>query len=332
LLTRAMYRTGQGELDKAWDDLTACHRLARRIGEGAFLVELLVATAIDGIGTFGDVALAHYGKPSMEQVKQFQASISKLGRVSSVAGKLALGERYSLLDTTAYLAREGQFNALMKVIDFFESLSSTKKQQPRKKSVAPANLQLSIDWDIPAKYVNQWMDRLTTVEEIADPRVRVIALDKFNQDHTRLALEIKRDPFEFGQELFGKAVSKENGGAIIGKIVVSLFLPASSASARAIHRTELDREMLRVVFALAAFRSENGHYPDRLETLVPKYIAKVPDDIFRSEPAPINYRRDGDAYTIWSVHVNGIDEKGATYDDDPSGDDWVLRPVPRETK
>ena len=44
---------------------------------------------------------------------------------------------------------------------------------------------------------------------------------------------------------------------------------------------------------------------------------------------PLIYRLEGDGYLLYSVGVNGIDDGGQGYDDDPKGDDLVIRwPVP----
>jgi hypothetical protein len=90
--------------------------------------------------------------------------------------------------------------------------------------------------------------------------------------------------------------------------------------------------MDQTAMALAAYRSDHGAYPEKLDLLLPKYLEKIPIDIFSEKAAPIHYRRDGEAYLMWTVHLNGVDDDGRSYEDDPPGDDWVLRPVPREAK
>ena len=50
LTARAMLRVGEGKMDAAWEDLLACHRLARLAGQGATLVDGLVAISMDRHG------------------------------------------------------------------------------------------------------------------------------------------------------------------------------------------------------------------------------------------------------------------------------------------
>jgi hypothetical protein len=42
-------------------------------------------------------------------------------------------------------------------------------------------------------------------------------------------------------------------------------------------------------------------------------MASLPDDTFKKEPGPISYRRDGDAYMLWTVYRNGKDDNGVGY-------------------
>ena len=61
-----------------------------------------------------------------------------------------------------------------------------------------------------------------------------------------------------------------------------------------------------------------------------KNLAQVPPDRFTGKP--LIYRPRADGYLLYSVGVNGRDEQGRSYDDDPPGDDLVVRmpqPAPR---
>src|SRR5260370_31142178 len=56
LNARAMLRVQEGKFDAAWQDLLACHRLARHLGSGGTLIEGLVGIAIEAIVTRAEVA------------------------------------------------------------------------------------------------------------------------------------------------------------------------------------------------------------------------------------------------------------------------------------
>ena len=82
-------------------------------------------------------------------------------------------------------------------------------------------------------------------------------------------------------------------------------------------------------FALVAYRMERGAYPESLLDLVPDYLPEPPVDLF-SGAAP-RYVREKEGFLLYSVGVNGCDDGGTTYSDEPNGDDLRLR-MPPETR
>jgi len=77
-------------------------------------------------------------------------------------------------------------------------------------------------------------------------------------------------------------------------------------------REEAGVALVQASLALAAWRADRGPadppFPDRLEDLVPGWMASVPLDPYAD--APLAYRRDGEACRIWSVGPNGRDDGG----------------------
>ena len=90
--------------------------------------------------------------------------------------------------------------------------------------------------------------------------------------------------------------------------------------------------MVETGFALAAYRADEGKYPDRLDQLVPTYVDRVPEDRFSG--AALVYRPKGKGYVLYSVGPNMQDDGGRGLEDragvDHPGDwdDIVLR-IPR---
>jgi hypothetical protein len=50
---------------------------------------------------------------------------------------------------------------------------------------------------------------------------------------------------------------------------------------------------------LAAHRADQGQFPDKLSDLSPKYLAKIPGDIFNDQP--LGYSKDGESCVVFSV-------------------------------
>ena len=331
LAAKAMHELKLGQVEAAWRDLMACHRLARHIATGRCLVEALVGYAIDSIAIQGDIEVAHYGNLSADRAKRMQTELNHLPPLSPVVEKIDVCERYMYLDIIAHVRRFGSFAKFQALIEKITELSANKSL-PQKPKPPPPRWDLSfgrVDWDIPLKAGNAWYDRFVECGQIRDPRDRYKALTKLDSDIKAHADATKKSlSYTFMTLWFVGLLPKESTGQFMSNVFSSLLLPATTATFRAEDRLRLMSLMDQTAFALAAYRADHGQYPEKLDELMPKYIAAIPDDIFADKPTPIRYRRDGDDYLQWSVFLNGIDDRGRGPKDDPPGDDWVLRPVP----
>ena len=75
----------------------------------------------------------------------------------------------------------------------------------------------------------------------------------------------------------------------------------------------------------AAHRAESASYPAKLADLAPKYLAKVPKDIFSA--TDFRYRAGKGGYRLWSVGPNGRDDSGKgpdVEDYEGEGDDLLI--------
>jgi hypothetical protein len=100
-----------------------------------------------------------------------------------------------------------------------------------------------------------------------------------------------------------KAVSER-----IGKVLVSLLVPAVSKVAQAEDRGAMELELDRLSFALAVYQADHGSYPAKLADLVPKYVSRVPRDFFNDQN--LHYRQEGPGFLLYSVGINGRDDGG----------------------
>ena len=113
----------------------------------------------------------------------------------------------------------------------------------------------------------------------------------------------------------------------IGDVLISQVMPAGRKVQNVYDRVEQEERNVHVAFALAVYHREHGRYPVKLDDLAPKYLAAVPDDLFSGKA--IIYRPSQQGYLFYSVGVNGRDEGGSWFDDDPPGDDLSVRmPLP----
>jgi|GEM_PF-2494980 len=83
----------------------------------------------------------------------------------------------------------------------------------------------------------------------------------------------------------------------------------------------------RLGCALERYRKAKGLFPEKLESLVPEFLAAVPKDICDGQP--MRYRRTEDGgYLLWSVAMNRKDDGGNAGAPDvrrPEQPDWLWR-------
>jgi hypothetical protein len=317
LAIRAMLRVEEGQLDDAWADLMACHRLGRLLVRGATLIESLVGIAIDQIATNAELAYLERAKLSSQQVLQRLKDLQALPPMTSAADKIDLGERCMYLDSLQRI-RSGQFSA---------SDLEAQFGQPAKKPT-PEELQAldRIDWEPALRNGNKYYDRLVAALRLKDRAEREKQLDLIEAELVNLKKETT-GLGGLGKLLLSKDTPEKTVGKAIGDVLIGLFIPATHKVQGAFDRAEQVQRNRDVAFALAAFRLDKERYPEKLDELAPKYLTEVPGDLFSGKG--LIYRPTDKGYLIYSVGVNGKDEEGRWYDDDPPGDDPRVRmPLP----
>jgi len=116
-------------------------------------------------------------------------------------------------------------------------------------------------------------------------------------------------------------------GAALGDVIISLVMPATYKIQNAIDRRTQTQDNVSVAFALARYHCDQGKYPKQLDELTPTYLKQIPQDIFSGKS--LLYGRTDNGYILYSVGLNGKDDSGHGPDDDPAGDDIVIRmPLP----
>ena len=115
----------------------------------------------------------------------------------------------------------------------------------------------------------------------------------------------------------GKATAAARG-QFIGELLVSFMMPAMGKVQQAEDRSLQTQNNLAVAFALAWYQRDHGRYPKTLDVLAPKYLPKVPGDLFSSKA--LVYRPAEKGYLLYSVGIDGVDNEGRRFSDDPPGE------------
>ncbi len=311
LTCRAMLRLAEGKTEAAWEDLIACHRLARHLEKGATLIESLVGIAIHTIASNATIAFIAHANLDSKQLLEHLKVIQSLLAFSNVADKIDLGERFMFVDSLQMI-RGGRFDNVQKQAN-------------------PEDLKAlgMIDWEPALRNGNKTYDRMVAALRIRNRAEREQALDRIEKELEELAKN-KNNLNDLGETIkaanAGKAVGKE-----IGNVLIGLLVPAIRKVHGAYERGEQIEMNLHVAFALAAFQKDNKNYPKTLAELSPKYLATVPNDVFSGKP--LVYKPNARGYLFYSVGLNGKDDEGRWHDDTPAGDDPRVRmPLPELKK
>ena len=310
LSMRAMLKVGSGQIDDAFADVMAIHRLGRLISRGASPIDYLVGIALQAIAHTGETAIFEHGKPTAMQALAYRAELQKLAPMASIADEADLYERFLFLDAIQTLHRDG--------FDDF----------PGKEDLAgrtPAEIAQALDTEAMLRLGNAWFDKFamalrkpTRAERFEAKKlgdeIETFFAPNGGKDFKKL---LKGDPAKLRA-----AVSKRVGFAYVGMFTMS-FQKITDVADRSeqIHRNGL------LAAGLAAHFADHKKYPDKLADLAPKYAAKIPDDVFTGKP--LIYKKTETGYLLYSVGVNGKDDGGQLISEEPRGDDLGVR-MPRK--
>jgi lysophospholipase L1-like esterase len=318
LVVRAMLHLGDGRNDEAWQDLQACHRLGRQVARGATLIENLVGLAIDNIASEGDLVFLDSVKMNEKQVLACLQDLQKLPDMPGVGDAMDRGERFVFLDSVMILDRKG-LKALAYLKGGFAGFADQPVDPQVHKNIARANL------DPALRNGNRWYDRTVAATRLPDRSARDKAMREIENDIKALKGDLTIG--ELIRTFVDPDTPPEVLGKTLGDVLITLLLPATIRVQQAKDRNEQVQRNLQIAFALGAYQKANGGYPKKLEALVPKYLPTVPLDLFTGKS--LVYLPSDRGYLLYSFGMNGLDEQGRTYEDDPPGDDLRVRmPLP----
>jgi hypothetical protein len=320
---RAMLRLGEGKPDAAWQELLACHRLARHLARGATLIEGLVGVAIEAIVQRADVALLERPELTAKALRGYLRDLEALPPMPGAAYHVDLGERFMALDMMMLADRKGLGN-LVAILGFVDGLPAALRDGKK----LPDGPLENMDWDPALRAANRLFDRLSAALREPDRQKREAELDRIDADLKAM----KQKAIESGdleKALTGQEIAPAARGKVLGDLLLALMAPAVRKVATAYDRVEQGQRNLHVAFALAAYQRDHGNYPKALDALAPKYLDKVPGDLFTGKP--LVYKPSAKGFLLYSFGPNGQDDEGRWYDDEPRGDDPNVR-IPQPKK
>ena len=310
LTCRAMLNIEKGNVYHAWRDLMACHRLGEMIGRGPTLIEYLVGTAITSMATSGQIVFLDRVQPAAAQLAQYRQDLATLRPVTAAVEQIGITERMMYLDSVVQIAC-GRIT--------FNDLEVVPPSGLEKFATQLA--MLSIDWNIVMREGNSIYGRFEAAMKMHDYQQRRAAMLAIENELKEVQAGISAKGFLLAAVTEGS--TRGAIGKMMGSVLSSLLLPALSAVDKAHHRALQTRENLLLAYALADWKVRHDSYPEKLDELVPDFVRTLPLDSFSEKP--LIYRSEGDGFILYSVGVNHEDNEGRSYDDNPPGDDLVVR-------
>jgi len=323
LIARAMLRVESGQIDAARADLIACHRLARLLSQGPGLDDALRGISIDGMAFRGDVALVHFGKPSPEQARRMLADLAALPPLSPVAEKIDWCARFIFLDTATLVARRGPTALAVLAVD---------DENPNCKAIESIVTDEDVDWNIVMRTCNAHYDRLVAAMKHPDVAKSIEAVEELPGELKQLIAEAEY-PKSTLRALFAGAEGRIIASRDLGNRLLGLMGPNGIMLPHVEYRGAVERQLGRCAVALGAHRAIHGAYPQKLAELDAGDDQPLLED--PSTGHPFRYRRTGDGFLLYSVGLNGIDDKGRNdmmeddLDIDSESDDFRIRMPPK---
>jgi hypothetical protein len=333
LAIRAMLRLGDGKVDEAWNDLLACHRLARLAAEGPTFDEFVNAHRLEGVTWLAEQAMLQNAHLSASQIRQMMGDLNRLRSIPDVVEKIDIGVRCEYLQTACWMSR----NQLTSGVD---RAAITSKQKALLKSLA---LEISerTSWDVLFRKGNVEIDRLIDSIRHSTPAQREALQQEMSRRNQRALTRAKQD-LALARKSLEQAPPNADLGTVLRTALEGRKNPLdefadflcfnvlqSSYRAREIEDgIHMRFELTKLAFALAAYRADRGEFPSRLADLAPRYAARIPKDVFSD--ADLHYTSGNGGYLLYSVGPNRQDDGGKGIGDRPedrsqSWDDITVR-------
>jgi hypothetical protein len=278
------------------------------MSKGGTLIETLVGIAIESIACNSTLTFLSHGNHSSKQLRAWLDDLQKMPPATSFADKLET-ERFLTLDTMQYIAIVGPQE--------LSQLDGPMGGASRKSPFLDKLFTRSVDFDPAFRNANQMFDRCVAACRKPDRATR-------KQELALVEADLKKAKSAAYVGVIDKlTMGKTKRGEAIGNIMIALLFPAIQKVQDACDRVVQIQNNLQVALALAACRADLKRYPESLAELAPKYIAKVPGDLFSGDA--LIYKRIDDGYLLYSVGVNEFDDDGRWTDDEPKGDDPRVR-------
>lgn len=299
LMARAMQRLDAGDPAGAWDDIHCAHRLACLQSHGDFEHEFLVACALSSIASAAIPALLESPRMTPNLLQTIREDFNRLGEWRDYSEILDTSMRYGILDVIQNCTRQGPY-----VINALHGLWGDDLELPEH-VLMNRGLNAVIDWDAILLEANDVCDQIVAAFQETDPHRRAALVEQVDDRR-----------FEFRREVTGNSFPWIDPTWHIGGTVLAYLWPSMQGAHEMMLRRDARFALIDTAFAIEQFRFDHGRIPGSLAELVPDYVDALPLDPCTTADELRYVVHPGDAYVLYSVGNDGVDDGGTSSRDD----------------
>ena len=260
----------EGKPEEAWDWLRTSFRMSRQLGRHGSIIERLVGIASHSLASEGMVKWANDPQVTADLLRRAMRELHDEQKRTQPLSACLQTEYLSMMATWKSLCTETVELTLFNIIGESELNERTFRH-------------VFANWlgqaDLPRNHRTKTLPGLFVFEPSPE--------------------NVKTQPS-----------ASEVSGYVHKSLMGALVIPAGQQIFVATDREAARDTVLLTVLALELFAREHGHYPEKLDELVPDFLPAVPEDTHALPKTPLRYRRDGDGALIYSVGDNGTDDSG----------------------
>jgi hypothetical protein len=303
LSMRVYRKLRRGRFQRALADVEAIMRWGGHTAERPSLLCYLIGSSLRALGNALVRDLAAVDGLSPQQVRTLQRRYRSIPVLRSPAETIDRAERFvGLSYVTAFLRRLDKQG--------FATLESRDDEDDNFPVMVDREM---LDPNVVLRTTNNHYDRLVQLKEAK-------TFGDFKKRKRALSQSVKQR-IQANQTWLAKArrllslptTRRELISKHISALMPRLIAP-NGASMRSHWNLRMQRQLTRIAISLAGYRAEQGAYPKKLSALSPKWLEKVPNDLFTRKP--LHYeRRSADEAIVYSVGSDQKDNGGDDVDD-----------------
>jgi hypothetical protein len=284
-----------GRTDEAFRDAQLIFRLAKALEpEHTFIVMLVDMSVVNLAASLVREGIRDHAWTEAQLV-EFDRDLARIDIPRRLAGALRM-ERANWLEATIPLVEKSGMETLSGFVGR-EERTAYERALARPSFWFYRTYWLPGDKIFYSQSIQNWVEAL---DQVPEDGMREGFFPDFSKEY------LEEDPSNMGK---------------LRRIVSLLSLPSLSNSFRRGARIQTEIYQARIAIALERYRMKYGEYPEKLDAVVPEFLAKLPIDLVTMEP--YLYRREASgAFALWSVGWDEIDDDGTPGKKDAEGD-WV---------